>query len=110
MIYLKRFLNPKLPLSGETYALIGFCAFGLKFYCDHFFAKWVFGRSWQLWDYWRGANAIYMVDLRRDNQLFFVGMLTMALPFIAFGVVMTLRRLNTLKLPLWWVSTFFIPY
>ena len=107
---LQDFFNIRTPMSGEQYALIGFTAFGLKFYIDHFFAAWVFHHPWSLWDYWRGANAFYLLSLRGENQMFFIAMLAMAIPFICFGVVMTLRRLNTMKLPLWMVAFFFLPY
>ncbi len=56
MTRIRQFFRPMSPLSGEMYALIGFTIFGIKFYCDHFFAKWVFGRPWQVCDYFRGRN------------------------------------------------------
>lgn len=98
------------PLGGLAYGLIGVVAFGIKFNIDRFFAIVVFEHPWYLWDYWKGANAFYLWDLRKQDMFFYGSMLALAVPFIALGVVMTWRRLKTLNLSPWFVCLFFIPF
>lgn len=97
------------PLPGDMYALMGLLGFLIKFACDKTLARLGFQRSWELLDYIRGANAFYLWDLQKQDAFFFASMLTLCIPFMAFGVWMTLRRLRTLQMSFGWVIFFFIP-
>jgi len=108
--HLRKWFQISNPLNGRAYALIGFIAFGIKYTCDVLLAKLIFHRTWHLWDYVRGSNAFYLWDLQKQDAFFFASMLALAIPFMALGVTMTLRRLNTLKLSPWLVLIFFIPF
>jgi hypothetical protein len=107
---LREWIDPNRPLTGVQYALIGLGAFAVKYNCDRLLAWVGFNRSWYFWEYWQGANSLYLWNLRDQDARFFMAMLLCALPFIAFGILMTIRRLRTLMLPLWMSVIFFIPF
>lgn len=97
-------------VDRSTYALIGVMGFAIKHNLDRVMATLVFHRPWGLFNYWTPlGRAVQMVSFSREDQLFLGTMLTMAVPFIWVGVVLTLRRLRAIGLPAGWVALFFIP-
>ena len=87
-----------------TYALIGLLGFALKHNLDRLAASWVFDRPWGLFNYWIPPS-----EILQEEPLFLIFMLTLSLPFIWVGVVLTLRRLRAVKLPSALVVVFFLP-
>lgn len=99
-------MSLETPLSGRTYAMVGIAGFAIKFAIDRWIARHIFQEPWTLMNYWRGINPVYLFD---TSVVFYKSMLTLALPFILFGIWMTLRRLQTIHWPLWLSGLFFIP-
>lgn len=87
-----------------TYALIGFVGFALKHNLDRLAASWILDRPWGLFNYWIPPS-----EILQEEPVFLVFMLTLSLPFMWVGVVLTLRRLRAVKLPLALVIVFFLP-
>jgi hypothetical protein len=108
--FLSRLLRMDEPLGGKAYALIGLLGFLVKYGVDSTFARVFFHRPWTIDMYLRGRNAAYLWDLRATHGFFYISMLAMALPFMAFGVAMTVRRLRTLRWNPGWAALFFVPY
>jgi hypothetical protein len=106
----RTFLDPRKPLKGDAYALIGFVGFSIKFMLDYSIAKGIFHRHWNLQDYWwPRMNAVYLAGLAGREPAFVATLLLASIPFMIFGVLMTRRRLAALGLPAWFVVGFFIP-
>lgn len=67
------------------------------------------GYGWSLDDYWIfGAEDVASISARQ-MQLYAV-LVTLALPFIWTGIVLTIRRLRDAHLPTWLVVFFFVPF
>ena len=103
-------MNMPRTVNAKTYAVAGIGLFGIKFLLDRMVAINVFHRSWSLFDYldpFGPARTLLTLDLRARS--FAAAMLAIALPFIAVGVALTLKRLRSAALPWWLVSLFFVP-
>ena len=95
---IKSFFAPDRPLSGEAYGTIGCAAFLFKFILDNSVANVFFHRSWTILDYWRvpRVNTLYLADLLQKQPAICHFASSAVDSFMAFGVAMTLRRLNSL--------------
>lgn len=97
--------------SRSVYALAGVLLFVLKHNLDRFVASFFFGRSWSVFNYYvlptsgEGPAQLNAVDTR-----FYSTLLALALPFIAVGVQLTVRRLRDAGLPVWLAIFFFLPF
>ena len=69
----------------------------------------VFGRPWDLWSYLDVTGAGRILSLTPETQTYALALVAMALPFIAVGTWLTVRRLRTVGLPPWLVVLFFVP-
>lgn len=107
MDFLRKWIDS--PLSGGRYAACGIALGVLKFGCDRLLAYAFFHRTWQFVDYWRGGTSIRLFGSGQDAA-FVAAMLCVAIPFMALGVGLTLRRLQTLNLSPWLVCFFFVPF
>ena len=68
-----------------------------------------FGRTdWNWTNYWRPANGPLQLVSTSEARVF-DALLAAALPFIAVGVLLTVRRLRDCDWPMWLVVLFFIP-
>jgi uncharacterized membrane protein YhaH (DUF805 family) len=89
-----------------VYLFLGVALFFIKYNIDRFIACEFFHRDWRLFDYFHQdepwANA--------DRRVFYRVLLTLALPFIWTGVVLTLRRLRSAGFTQGWVVLFFAPF
>ncbi len=98
-------------VSRGTYAVIGVLGFAIKHNLDRFVASFFFHRPWNLFNYW-----IPVRDVARITQVggpeakFLATMVTLALPFIWIGVVLTVKRLRGAGLSPQLVILFFIPF
>jgi hypothetical protein len=79
----------------------------LKYFIDHAVAAF-FHAHWTWLSYWAPLRALGPLDPVAERA-FLMALLAVALPFIAVGVVLTLRRLRDVGWPLWMVGLFFLP-
>ena len=97
-------------VGRSKYFTLGVVLFDLKHLLDRIVAASVFGLKWSLFNYWAfgGQGTIDQTPL--DRLRFYATLLTLAIPFIWVGVVMSLRRLRDIGWPLWLVAVFFLPF
>lgn len=88
----------------------GATLFALKYTIDSVVARQVFQRPWTPLNYYEPAGAFSVVSLPPSEQRFFYTMLAIAIPFIWFGVLLTVKRLRDLRHPLGWTVVFFVPF
>lgn len=87
-------------IDRGTYALIGLIGFAIKHNLDRLIAR-AFGRPWTLFNYWIPLNRVVRVwELSAQDARMLAVLIAAALPFIWVGVVLTLKRLRTARLPL----------
>ncbi len=96
-------------IDRGRYAVLGVLLFAFKHNLDRLVASVVFKKPWGLFNYLLPGAAVSLLDLSPSDQLFFAGMVALALPFIWTGVALTLRRLRDAGLPLPLVALFFVP-
>lgn len=105
------FWRPTGTVGRGTYALIGVLGFALKHNLDRVVATYGFQRPWGLFNYWVPLRDVASITtLERNQQVFLATMVAMSLPFIWVGVVLTLQRLRSARLPSWLVALFFAPF
>ena len=105
---LDAFWNPGGVTSRRAYAVAGFGLMALKFGLDRLIVLSMGGDYWQWWSYWNVWGP-YRDDGLAELPPYTIPLLVLALPFIAVGVVLTLRRLRDAGWPLWLVTFFFVP-
>ena len=108
-------LRDLLSLEGTIdrgpYALVGVVGFAIKHNMDRFVASAIFHRPWGLFNYWIPLDrAAHVSSLSRQDALFLLTMVLLALPFIWIGVVLTLKRLRSVGWQSWPVVFFFVPF
>lgn len=95
---------------GRTrYLIAGFLLLALKHNIDRIVAL-SFGYQWSVFNYWIFDSPLGIVGVMGKQATFYAVLLTIALPFIWIGTVLTLRRLRDANLPLWLVAIFFLPF
>jgi hypothetical protein len=93
-----------------TYALAGVIGVGIKNNLDRYVASLAFHRPWGFFNYWVPlAPAVRITSISQRDAVFLGTMVALALPFIWFGVAMTVRRLRDAGQPVWLVGLFFVP-
>ena len=97
------------PLDRGPYALVGVSLFAVKYLADRFVSEVVFSRPWDLGDYLDVSGVGRITSLTAEAQAYTLSLVALALPFIAVGTGLTVRRLRSLGLPLWLVVLFFVP-
>ncbi len=95
--------------SPRSYFTIGFLLTVVKQGLDRVLATRVFFRPWSPLSYALTGEIGGLFSLVRDDQIFYATMLTLALPFLVIGLVLTTRRLRDAGWPLWLVAFFFAP-
>lgn len=99
------------PLTRERYAVIGGILMGVKYNLDRLVAgSW--NRPWSLETYLLpgAGRPLYAVVGDGADVGFYRTMLLIALPFIAVGVWLTIRRLRDAALNGAWAFLFFVPF
>lgn len=96
-------------IDRGPYLLWGIILCAIKYNLDRFLVWQSSGQRWSLLDYSRAGEYLWPKLPSRDNTLEWVVMLVLALPFMTAGVILTLQRLRSAKLPLWLVLLFFVP-
>lgn len=79
----------------------------VKYVLDHAIAAF-FHTQWTWLSYFAPLSALRPLTPGQERAFLFT-LLTVALPFIAAGVVLTVRRLREMGWPLWLVALFFLP-
>lgn len=103
--------RPTGTVDRGTYALVGLLGFAIKHNLDRIVARYGFHRPWSLFNYWVPVREVARIsDLPRNQVVFLATMVAFALPFIWLGVVMTMKRLRSAKLPLHLLVLFFVPF
>lgn len=97
-----RLLHLEGTVGRATYAAGGLLAFALKFAIDWSVAHFVFHRGWSLVNYWHFSGA----DV---TPAMVVALVAIAIPFVWFGITMTLLRLRDVGLSPMWTAGFFVP-
>ena len=93
-------MNMPSTVNAKTYALAGISLFGVKYLLDRTVAVNGFHRSWSLFDYLDPFGPVRtLATLDPRARSFAAAMLAIALPFIAVGVALTLKRLRSAALP-----------
>jgi uncharacterized membrane protein YhaH (DUF805 family) len=95
------------PISAPRFFAYGLALFALKFQLDRLIAH-LFHRQWLIFDYW-GAGSYSILTAERGASTFLLAMALVALPFVAIGVVLTIRRLRAVHWPVWLSLLFFVP-
>src|SRR5215813_10343965 len=104
-------LRPTGTIVLGPYALVGVVGFALKHNLDRLVATFGFHRPWGVFNYWAPVrDAAGITALTKDDIIFLGTMLALALPFIWVGVVLTLKRLRSARLPAPLVALFFVPF
>jgi uncharacterized membrane protein YhaH (DUF805 family) len=96
-------------IGPGRYFAIGFVLAAIKLPMDHLVAERFFGRPWSPLDYAFPGRLGGIFSLDRDERAFYLTMLAMALPFLAVGLMLTVRRLRDAGWPLWLAMFFFAP-
>ncbi len=97
------------PLGRGPYLATGLGLFAVKYLADRVVSEGVFGRPWDLWSYLDVTGAGRILSLTPETETYALSLVAMALPFIAVGTWLTVRRLRTVGLPPWLVVLFFVP-
>ena len=93
-----------------TYFFVGVIGFAIKHNIDRIVAARIFGRPFTIFNYWiPPVDVIRPQSLSSTDTRFLVTLLAIALPFVWVGIVLTVRRLRSARLPLWLVFLFFLP-
>jgi uncharacterized membrane protein YhaH (DUF805 family) len=102
-------LDPHRPMGRSAYWIAGVLLFGVKHGMDRFVA-FGFGRKWSLFNYIDPGDLQRLGQLTPLDRKLYGALLLVAIPFIAIGVLLTLRRLNDAGLRGWLVALFFVPF
>ncbi len=97
-------------LNRAAFWAWGLSLFALKYGLDWLVARWVFERPWGLANYLIApSQTVRVLELKNPDQLFYATLLVLALPFVAAGIALTVRRLRDAGLPGGLVLLFFLP-
>jgi hypothetical protein len=97
-------------IGPVPYAVAGTALLALKYAIDWTVAHFIFHRSWEIWSYFMPGQTLDFLAMSPGDRAFFATILMLALPFIWMGVVLTMRRLRSAGIPVFWVKLFFIPF
>lgn len=103
-------IDPKGTTGRRAYAISGAVLFALKYNLDRILVFWTSGEFWMPWAYFLGLQENAGGSLGDGTSTTALALLAMSLPFIAVGVILTLRRLRDAGWPLWLVGLFFVPF
>jgi len=95
-------------VSRSTYAIGGVVAFALKYAIDWSIVTLVFHRQWTPLSYWHFIG-LQSTEQPRATLWMFLLLLVVSLPFLWFGMAMTLLRLRDARRSAGWAALFFVP-
>jgi uncharacterized membrane protein YhaH (DUF805 family) len=97
------------PLDRWSYFWWGCATMAIKYNLDRAIAWFGFNRTWYFWNYIKPHGFAGIDAVPPNDQTFYVVLLLTSLPFLIFGIVLTLRRLRSAGLPLALSLLFFVP-
>lgn len=105
---------PRRFWSGTTgrapYFLAGVSLFALKYLIDFVVADRFFRRPWSVYRYIvHDEKILGLPHLDPDEQSFYLTLLAISIPFMAVGLLLTVRRLRSAGLSLGLAAFFFLP-
>jgi uncharacterized membrane protein YhaH (DUF805 family) len=103
---LRRLWHLEGTVTRSTYALAGLISFAVKYAIDWSIATIIFDRVWTPLSYWR---VVGLYTPERASVGMFLTLLIVSLPFLWFGMAMTLLRLRDAALSAGWAALFFVP-
>ena len=106
---MRELLNPNSRISGRAYLGWGVALFAFKHVLDRLVAWYAFDHAWPLSSYLLPGRTVGLFLLHDAELDFYIAMLILAAPFITIGVLLTMRRLQTVGLPCGFVVLFFVP-
>jgi Protein of unknown function (DUF805) len=95
-------------IDRASYIFWGLLLSCLKYAIDRTVARVFFSQDWEWWRYFTPIAIRPIGDLSTHDR-FYLALLLIALPFIAVGTALTVRRLRAVGAPDWLVVTFFVP-
>jgi hypothetical protein len=96
-------------IDAAPYFLIGLALTCLKQTLDYLLIQRIFFRPWAPLAYGLPVQVGGLFALDQNEQMFYLSLCALSLPFVVVGVALTLRRLRSLNWPLWLVAFFFAP-
>src|SRR5262245_32618865 len=99
--------SPAVRMGPVRFFAVGVVLFAIKFALDRFVARVSFQRDWSILNYLIPNEAYTLPALPPTDRRFFLAMLAVALPFVAIGILVTLRRLRDAGLSQWLTPLFF---
>jgi uncharacterized membrane protein YhaH (DUF805 family) len=105
---LRRLWHLDGTVNRAAYALAGVGGFALKFAIDWSIARLIFNHTWTPLSYWRVVGLSGQGDAWGTPWMFLT-LLIVSLPFLWFGMTMTLLRLRDAGLSAGWAALFFVP-
>ncbi|HKS24173.1 MAG TPA: hypothetical protein VJZ76_15345 [Thermoanaerobaculia bacterium] len=102
---LRRLWNLEGSVGRGTYALAGIAGFAIKFCVDWLIASAGFGIRWTPLSYWRLMHVGSSI-----TPAIFLLLFAVSVPFLWFGMAMTLLRLRDAGRSAGWAALFFFPF
>ena len=96
-------------ISRAAYAAWGGGLVAVKYTVDTMVAGLIFHRPWSWINYISPGQAVDVLAMTGADQVFFLTMIAVSIPFIWVGIVLTMRRLRAAGLPVWLCKLFFVP-
>jgi uncharacterized membrane protein YhaH (DUF805 family) len=96
-------------IDRRPYFVLGVSLTLMKMGLDYLVATRLFGRDWTPFEYAVPNQVGGLLSMPREDRFFYRTMLLVALPFLACGVALTVRRLRSAGLPRYAVLLFFAP-
>ncbi|MDQ3190231.1 MAG: DUF805 domain-containing protein [Bacteroidota bacterium] len=108
------FFNQVFSLKGKVnrknYFIWGIVLFAIKYNIDRLLSLYFTGDPWKFFSYFTSYERHSIFMLSDSDQLFYLTLVLIALPFIWIGTVLTIKRLQSSGLSPWLVLIFFIPF
>jgi len=102
---LRRLWNLEGSVGRGSYALAGIAGFAIKYCVDWLIASAGFGVRWTPLSYWRLID----LDTPSITPAMFLPLFAVSVPFLWFGMAMTLLRLRDAGRSAGWAALFFFP-
>jgi len=96
-------------MDRMPYFVWGLGLMAIKYNLDRAIAWFGFGHPWYFWNYIEPHGFAGIEEVPPSDQLFYWVLLLTSLPFLIFGIGLTLRRLRSAALPLGFCLLFFVP-
>jgi hypothetical protein len=104
--FLERLWKLEGTVDRSAYAIAGVAGFLVKYAIDWSIAHFVFERPWSPLSYW---YLLRSDDPGRVTPAMFLAMFAVSVPFLWFGMAMTLLRLRSAGRSAGWAAFFFVP-